>query len=98
MDRFVDSTTSWQYLLDAMPDGLLVVDESGVVRALNSAFSAMTGFLATDLLGAAMEQLVPDEERDRHAKLVTDFMARGVARTSAEHLDVTLIGRDGHCV
>ncbi len=98
MDRFVDSTTSWQYLLDAMPDGLLVVDESGVVRALNSAFSAMTGFLATDLLGAAMEQLVPDEERDRHAKLVTDFMARGVARTSAEHLDVTLICRDGHRV
>lgn len=98
VDRFVDSTTSWQYLLDAMPDGLLVVDESGVVRALNSAFSAMTGFLATDLLGAAMEQLVPDEERDRHAKLVTDFMARGVARTSAEHLDVTLICRDGHRV
>ncbi len=95
MDHFVDATASWQYLLDAMPDGVLVVNEDGVICALNVAFCAMSGYEASDLVGASMDYLVPEADRDRHAKLVTDFIARGAERLGAEHLNITLIHRDG---
>ena len=98
MDHFVDATTSWQYLLDAMPDGVLVVDVRGVVRAVNAAFCAMSGYHASELVGAAIDQLVPEEDRDRHTKLVAEFVARGAERSSTEHLNIALVRRDGRRV
>ena len=98
MNHLVDVTTSWQYILDAMPDGVLVIDRTGTVCAVNDAFCAMSGYDASGLVGAMMDRLVPEEDRDRLAKLVADFMSHGGERSSAKHLNIALIHRDQHRV
>ncbi len=95
MNHFVDAKTSWQYILDAMPDGVLVVDESGSVCAVNDALCAIAGYRADELVGASMNVLVPAEKQSKHADLVAEFLRRGAARRNAEHLDITLVRRDG---
>ncbi len=95
MVHFADETTSWQYLLDAMPDGILVVDREGVVRAANRAFATISGYDVAELVGTSMDQLVPAEERPAHHDLVESFHDRGVDRPNADHLDITLVARDG---
>ena len=95
MNHFEDATTSWQYILDAMPDGVVVIDQAGTVCAVNDAFCAMAGYGADELVGAPVSQLVPDEQQSRHTELATDFVQRGADRRNAEHLDIVLVRRDG---
>ena len=95
MDHFVDATTSWRYILDAMPDGVLVIDQKGAVRAVNAAFCCIAGYDALELVGTSIDRLIPDEDRSRHHDLAADFMARGLERRNGEHFDIALLGRDG---
>ena len=95
MNHFVDTTTSWQYILDVMPDGVLVVDQAGTIRATNDAFCTMAGYDERDLLGAPMRMLVPTDARTGHTDLAAEFLARGADRRNAEHLDLVLVRRNG---
>ena len=95
MDHFVDATTSWQYILDAMPDGVLVIDQTGVIRAVNSAFGCIAGYDPQDLVGSSIDRLIPVEYRLRHQNLAADFIARGLKRRNGEHLDIALLCHDG---
>ncbi len=95
MDHFVDATTSWQYILNAMPDGVLVIDQSGVIRAVNNAFGYMAGYEVLDLVGSSIDRLIPEEDRLRHHDLAADFLARGMERRNGGHLDIALVNHDG---
>jgi PAS domain S-box-containing protein len=53
-------------LLDASPDGLLLVDADGVVRVANHSASSIFGYDVDQLVGMKVDDLVPDEVRDRH--------------------------------
>ena len=95
MNHFVDATTSWQYILDVMPDGVLVVDPAGTIRATNDAFCTMAGYDEPDLLGRPMSMLVPADARPGHTDLAAEFLARGADRRNSEHLDLVLVRRNG---
>jgi two-component system sensor histidine kinase DevS len=53
------------------PDGILLVERSGVIRAANPAANAMFGY--EDLAGVLIEALVPDDVRPRHEALRDGF-------------------------
>ena len=95
MNHFVDATTSWQYILDAMPDGVLVIDEAGHIWAVNDAFCDMAGYDAHEVVGSPMSMLVPASAQARHTDLAAEFLQRGAHRLNSEHLDVALVRRDG---
>ena len=94
VNHFVDATTSWQYILDAIPDGVLVIDQTGSIWATNDAFCAMSGYHTPELLGAAMSMLVPAGAQSGRIDLATEFLQRADGRT-ASHLEVVLVRRDG---
>ena len=54
-------------LFAASPDGLLLVDEQGLIRLANPTVSQLLGYAHEDLIGAPVEMLVPDSIRPRHA-------------------------------
>ncbi len=55
---------SLRMLLDATPEGIVVVDQQGVIVEVNSALETMFGYTRGQLLGQPSEILV--HERDRH--------------------------------
>ena len=95
VNHFVDATTSWQYILDAMPDGVLVIDQAGSIWATNEAFCTMAGYDARELLGAPMSMLVPASAQPGRTDLATEFLLLGADRRHAGHLDVVLVRRNG---
>ena len=95
MIDFTDHSEAWQYLLDAMPDGVLIVDDDGCVTAVNRAICELSGYRAEELIGSTLDHLVPEETRGRHAGLVADFRHRVAGRGHGEHLDLALVHRDG---
>jgi PAS domain S-box-containing protein len=54
-------------ILDILPDAVVVIDEQGIVRFVNQATELLFGYPRVNLLGEALEMLLPERLRERHA-------------------------------
>jgi PAS domain S-box-containing protein len=70
----------FQGVLEALPDAVLGVDESGVIRFVNRQTEALFGFGRDDLVGASLEKLVPQSLRRVHAAYRQGYDAAPRAR------------------
>lgn len=61
-----DDTENYRMLFEGSPDGILVVDASGVIRRANPRAESLFGYDIDELEGAPVELLVPDELRGSH--------------------------------
>ncbi len=84
-------------LLEASPDGLLLVDGAGLIRVANPSASAIFGRSADELVGSPVEQLVPAEHRAAHVGHRNRYVRRPESRSMgsglrlfAEHADGTM--------
>jgi PAS domain S-box-containing protein len=57
---------SFQSILDALPDAVVIVDCAGKIVVANSQAEKMFGFTREELIGKPVEWLVPPGLRDRH--------------------------------
>jgi PAS domain S-box-containing protein len=67
-----DATVSGPWtraLLDAMPDAMLVVDLAGRIVLVNQHTERLFGYPAPELVGTAIEILVPEATRALHQTL-----------------------------
>src|ERR1700694_5277660 len=53
-------------VLDAAPDAMIVIDDSGVIFFANRQVSALFGYPHVDIIGKPVEFLMPERFRDRH--------------------------------
>jgi PAS domain S-box-containing protein len=53
-------------LIDALPDGVLVVDDEGTIVSANAAAETLFGYERNELVGASVESLVPSHLREEH--------------------------------
>ncbi|MEO8224080.1 MAG: ATP-binding protein [Gammaproteobacteria bacterium] len=79
-------------MIQQAPDALLLVDNRGHIVYVNAAAAALFGFPAPQLLGQAIEQLVPERSRHVHERLRDGFTAQPTTREMGARL-VTLSGR-----
>ena len=87
-----------QDLFDASGDGLLIVDLSGVILAVNDALVRLLGHARTGLVGQSVEVLIPPALRDRHSAHRRDFAAAPTARGMGTGLDLCALATDGRLV
>jgi PAS domain S-box-containing protein len=52
--------------LEAAPDAMIILDETGVIRFANSQASALFGYTHDEMVGQRVERLMPERFRDRH--------------------------------
>jgi two-component system, NarL family, sensor histidine kinase DevS len=71
---------SWS-LLEAAPDGMLIVDRHGEVVFVNDHAAGLLGFAGEDLLGRKVEDLMPDGARTAHRSHRARYQAAPTVRT-----------------
>jgi len=59
-------TKRFENLLEAVPDALVGMDKSGVIRFVNHQTESMFGYERDDLIGVPLETLVPESLRQVH--------------------------------
>ncbi|HSG06285.1 MAG TPA: PAS domain S-box protein, partial [Nitrospiria bacterium] len=95
----VFSLNAWNGLsnriLEAAPDGLVLVDREGRILAVNRQTLRMFGYEREELVGREIEMLIPERFRDGHVRLRDEFM--GTTGTRPMGAGKTLFGcrRDG---
>ena len=88
-------TATDQTLLDVIPDGIIFVDDAGVIRDANRAFVDMSGYAADEIVGQKVEVLVPSKFKKKHVKDRRGYQGKPTSRPMAYWRDLALVKRDG---
>lgn len=73
--RSAESAEAWyRHIMDAAPDGLMVVDAKGTIVLANPEIHRIFGYGPRQLIGANLDTLVPGDVRARHGANRERFM------------------------
>lgn len=84
-----------QELLDAVPDGMLVVDREGRIRLANIQAERLFGYGRGELDDERLEVLVPERQATGHARYRQRYFDYPDVRPMGEALDLKARRRDG---
>ncbi|WP_086809031.1 PAS domain S-box protein [Streptomyces murinus] len=82
-------------LLEAAPDAMVIVDDTGVIRLVNAQTEALFGFRREELLGRPVELLVPHRFRDHHTRHRDGYAANRQVRPMGAGLELHGLRKDG---
>lgn len=82
-------------LFELAPVAVLMVDQAGTIKHLNTAATQLFGYSKDELAGQPIEILIPPEARTRHEQFRRDFMACPTARPMAAGRRLTARKKDG---
>ncbi|MDR3429393.1 response regulator [Silvimonas sp.] len=91
------ATEAWyRSIIESAPDGMVVVDERGLIVLSNTQLERMFGYSRGGLLGQSIEMLLPNEARERHPALREGYAVEAVARSmSTTNANVRGLRSDG---
>ncbi len=90
----LDDVSVWE-LLEAAPDGLVLVSDDGLIAFVNRQLEQMAGFDRSTLLGQELEILVPDALRVRHRQLHAGYRVTPRVRMMGVDLRLDMRRADG---
>jgi two-component system cell cycle sensor histidine kinase/response regulator CckA len=82
-------------LLDAAPDAIVVVDQSGKIVLVNSQAETLFGYGQGELLGQPAEILVPEHFRSQHSEQHFRLLAPRAERPEVAGLELFGLRKDG---
>ncbi|HEY6933228.1 MAG TPA: PAS domain S-box protein [Marmoricola sp.] len=82
-------------LLDAAPDAMVVVDETGSIVLVNEQTERLFGYSRAELLGRSADLLVPVGKRESQPARREAYLADPAARRMGEELDLRALRKDG---
>ena len=82
-------------IVEAAPNGILMVDDQGTIKEVNTSIEKAFGYKRFDLLGQSVEVLVPYRQIDSHRKLRNSFLQRPEARAMGAGRDLSGRRKDG---
>lgn len=85
-----------QQVIECAPDGVLVVDDQGVIRYANPVMGTLCGVLPDDLVGQSVDMLMAPEVRARHQGHIQRYFAQPYTRAMGNLGKLRLWHRGGH--
>ncbi len=82
-------------IMDTVFEGIMVLDEAGIIRAINPAAERIFGLTAAEAVGSSIDTLMPPGEAGSHDAYVAEYVRTGVTRVIGRSREVTARRRDG---
>jgi two-component system sensor kinase FixL len=82
-------------IFDTAPDGLIVIDEHGVIQSYSAAAERMFGWTPSEVLGRNVSMLMPMPDRGRHDQFIASYLSTGTRRIIGIGRIVTGERKDG---
>ena len=84
-----------QAIVDAAVDGIITINEQGVVQFLNPAAERLFGYPAAEAIGQDIKMLMPPPWRDEHDDFLTRYLSTGERKVIGIGREVIGARRDG---
>ncbi|AYN42777.1 MEKHLA domain-containing protein [Streptomyces dangxiongensis] len=82
-------------LLEAAPDAMIIVDDTGTIRLINAQTEALFGYRREELLGRPVELLVPHRFRGHHTRHRDGYAANRQVRPMGAGLELHGLRKNG---
>mgnify|MGYP003945426903 CR=1 FL=1 len=82
-------------LLEAAPDAMVIVDDTGVIKLVNAQTEALFGYGRQELLGRPVELLMPHRFRGQHTLHRAGYTSNRQVRPMGAGLDLHGLRKDG---
>jgi diguanylate cyclase (GGDEF)-like protein/PAS domain S-box-containing protein len=94
--RAAESARKVRTIMQAVGDGIITIDQQGIIESINAAGCRIFGYKERDLIGQSATLLMPPALRDSHAQAVARLAAGGPARMlGIPDVSVTGLRQDG---
>lgn len=94
-DARIDEVGFYRGLVESAPDALVVVDDRGRICFVNQQTESLFGYTRAELLGEAIEILVPERHRDAHPAHRAGYVTEPRMRPMGAGLDLMAQRKDG---
>ncbi|MGW2637159.1 PAS domain S-box protein [Streptomyces sp. NPDC001348] len=82
-------------LLEAAPDAMVIVDDTGIIKLVNAQTEALFGYRREELLGRPVELLVPNRFRAHHTRHRDGYAANRQVRPMGAGLELHGLRKNG---
>ncbi|KDA02066.1 MAG: PAS domain S-box protein [Hyphomonas oceanitis] len=82
-------------ILDSVPDGMIVIDETGRIVAFSRAAEALFGYTAAEIMGRNVRELMAGRDESNHDKYIQNYLQTGERRIIGIGRVVTARKADG---
>lgn len=94
-DALRDSEVRMRALVDNIVDGIITVDEHGIVESVNPAVERIFGYSRNELVGDNVKVLVPSPHREAHDGYIGKYLETGEADIFGAGREVEGLRKDG---
>ncbi|UCF67942.1 MAG: PAS domain S-box protein, partial [Acidobacteriota bacterium] len=90
-----ESEARGRAILESTIDGIVTIDESGLIETCNPATEKLFGYCQTELVGMNVSMLMPEPERSRHDSYIRAYRRTGRRRVIGIGREVEGARKDG---
>lgn len=77
MDAAVTSETQKNAILNTAPNGIITIDDCGVIQSFNPSAERLFGYSAHEVIGENVSMLMPEPHRQNHEQYLRDYSRTG---------------------
>jgi PAS domain S-box-containing protein len=90
-----DTEQQWRLIVEAAPNGMLLVDERGTIVMVNTSVLRQFGYGRDELLGKSVERLIPGPLQSDHRQYRAGFTQTPQARSMGSGRELFGLRKDG---
>lgn len=85
----------YRALVEAAPDAIVIIDGEGLIRLVNVQAERLFGYTREQMVGQAIEMLIPERLRDQHRRHRTGYARAPRRRPMGTGLELRALHKDG---
>lgn len=78
-----------QGILDTVVDGIVTIDDLGLIRDFNPAAARIFGYQPHEVVGKTVNMLIPDPHRDKHDDHIRQYLETGEGKVIGQRREIT---------
>ena len=90
-----DKDSRLRAIVEAAGDGIVTIDEQGIIETFNPAAERMFGYAAREMIGQPVTLLMPEPHRSQHHLYLARYLQTGQARVINQEREVLAQRKDG---
>ncbi len=84
-----------QGILDTVVDGIITIDELGLIRDFNPAAAEIFGYHPSEVVGKRVDMLMPEPHRSAHDGYIQRYIETGVGMAVGTRREISGLRKDG---